>query len=256
MPIKCTRDLPLNMFSNKSASNIKFYLIQKCLIFMPNIINLIYFFKKDFSSDEVQQTSQEKHCSRDSGKNLDDLNSLDDVDFQLYGEPPPSYNIAKYYPKAPICQINQNANENIYENIDELNGENKIKHKKVVKHQSCQYTSARNSPRANASAKRTKFQGLKKNSLSPSLSPNSSNQLSATKAFKSQSQNGPTLNRMSYQNVTIKKQRSSSPTTLSTSSGSTSSHKNEQKNMNLIKNSNYDSLLRFKQSGSSSEQFL
>jgi hypothetical protein len=161
--------------------------------------------------------------------------------------------VAKFYPKAPSNNLNQSESENIYENIDE----------NLNKCQSSQQHTTLNSP-MNASSKRSKFQGLKQPmafSLSSSSRNTNTDCSSASRKLKNSNNEisrGPITHDLSYQSVPIRKKRSASPTnssklsiTLSTSSGSSSSQKIENKN--LIKNNNYNSLSRFKMNN---EQFL
>ena len=207
------------------------------------------------SSTNLNHQLQKNNYSHDARKNSTETNSLDAVDYQLlYGEPPPSYKVAKFYPKAPSNNLNQSDTENIYENIDE----------NLNKCQSSQRHTTLNSP-MNTSSKRSKFQSLKKPlaSSSPSSSRNTNtNCSSASRQLKNSnneiSRGLPISHDNSYQSVPIRKKRSASPTnssklsiTLSTSSGSSSSQKLENKN--LIKNNNYNSLSRFKMNN---EQFL
>ena len=207
------------------------------------------------SSTNLNHQLQKNNYSHDARKNSAETNSLDAVDYQLlYGEPPPSYKVAKFYPKAPSNNLNQSDTENIYENIDE----------NLNKCQPSQQHTTLNSP-MNASSKRSKFQGLKKPlaSSSPSSSRNTNtNCSSASRQLKNSnseiSRGLPISHDISYRSVPIRKKRSASPAnssklsiTLSTSSGSSSSQKLENKN--LIKNNNYNSLSRFKMNN---EQFL
>ncbi len=211
------------------------------------LVLLGYFYKKFKRRKETLDGRNQQN-----GSNFTDSSLSEDVEYELvYGEPPPSYKVAKFYPKAPSNNLNQSDTENIYENIDE----------NLNKCQPSQQHTTLNSP-MNASSKRSKFQGLKKPLASSSPSSSRNTNTNCSRQLKNSnneiSRGLPISHDNSYQSVPIRKKRSTSPTnssklsiTLSTSSGSSSSQKLENKN--LIKNNNYNSLSRFKMNN---EQFL
>lgn len=212
--------------------------------------------KKDKKPNNHNRISQTNH---------ENENNLDNSDYQLYGEPPPAYNKAKYYPKA-TCKINEytntvtihpssqpllaasNLNRNgddashIYENIDEFSSsinQNSRTGNKV------------NSGRS--ANKRGKFQGLKKHSGSNTRQSQNENMLQKQTSTSENSLDSA----LSHSNspVVLNKSKNSSSPTNSTNLSFTSSSSpvsSSQHTENKIKNNQS----RFKTSKNNSEQFL
>lgn len=229
------------------------------------IFNASENFEKDFKQKRLYSFNE------NSTKNSDELNSSEMLD-QLYGEPPPTYVQAKFYPKATAekligkIQLDDEKSSHIYENIDELGSANgRIVRKHLTNHYSSVAVNNTNIP-----GKRSKFQGLKKYESASPYSTNSNSNSSASKKLRNinkQLSVCPLLTENTYKPVSnnSKNNSSSSPTNLNSlsmsSSGSSSSQRIENKiaKINSNINNNTDTLYyqpKFKTNKTKSEQFL
>ena len=96
-------------------------------IYISNIQEFIFNASENFV--DIHKLPKIDTYSQNSTKTNDETEALD---YQLYGEPPPSYKQAKFYPKASACKINSakrkvddDKSSHIYENIDELSEKNR-----------------------------------------------------------------------------------------------------------------------------------
>ena len=215
----------------------------------------------------MEETSKQKRLysfNENSSKHSDDMNSTEILD-QLYGEPPPSYMQAKFYPKAPAekligkTRLDDEKSSHIYENIDELSA---INGKNVRKQQTSNSLSV-GVNNTNIPGKRSKFQGLKKHESYSTTTSNSNS--SASKKLRNISKQlsvCPLLTETAYKQVTNNSSSSSS-------SSSTKSNPSQRIENNISKinsnatttttTNNTDTLYyqpKFKTNKNNSEQFL
>lgn len=172
--------------------------------------------------------------------NLDDETKNYELnDFNIYGEPPPSYKQFQLYPKAnlgekknlqmeyseqPLLKIfDDNDDEShFYENIDDLNDVNENEFKKSSRLNSA-FTS-----RGTPGNKRAKFKTLKKNSLNDSMK------------IRKTAENNEFNDHSDFNNSL---EISISPSTLSTSSNSTLNKSNQKLQKKEFKNENNEIFL-------------
>jgi hypothetical protein len=166
---------------------------------------LILYFK-----EFVLSTSDFTFNTNNNNPYLSSSNQLEAIDYQLYGEAPPSYKLSKYYPKAnfnidgpeapslttvePLLN-NESKEEDektshIYENIDDASQNHQlvIKFKPRSNDNETNYSQAQMA--ANSKRKRSKFQGVKKNS---SLNSSIKNKVGREQSNKPQPQQPQTL---------------------------------------------------------------
>ncbi|CAF0798424.1 unnamed protein product [Brachionus calyciflorus] len=193
-----TKINPLNQIS-LSKSNSNNSINSRDRIYISNSNNLIFgdknpnnfnesnnnnkYILKLTKSNDLLMTKDQPDTTKiiDVHLNSSELKDSDVNDYQMYGEPPPSYKQSQFYPKAnlkkiknknseittePLLKVSDNnesledTSSHIYENIDELNTSNDSQ-KKLAHHG--------NNSRCSVGNKRAKFQTLKKNSLSGSM---------------------------------------------------------------------------------------
>lgn len=177
---------------------------------------------------------------------------------QLYGEPPPSYKLAKYYPKANLnlnngsqqsptsvepllksrCKEEDDKNSHIYENIDEVShvnsGHHSTANRTTINNDELDYSNGKSA----AKRKRARFQALKKHS--------SVNNNSIKTHRQTSNSNSPS------DSISDPNDRSLTLVTNSTSTSSVTSSKSSHATKHYLKGSS-NVLVANK---SSSEQFL